>query len=157
MLPLKPGGSSRLDHGLLWGWPGPLRRDQGTCCWPVPTSDLPLISSLQQLELFDGWGHRGTQQQEGTCGKPQRSWSQDVSRHCRQSPAPTATAPHGDPITSVTMGPGKRPLVAQTHAGGSVGRGGFPSTRFHLNNLQVGGSHVPNFTLPVTDGLLLKC
>lgn len=58
---------------------------------------------------------------------------------------------------SMTMGPGKKPLVAQTHAGVSLGRGGFPSTRFHLNNLQVGGSHAPNFTLPVTDDLLLKC
>lgn len=70
--------------------------------------------------------------------------------------APTALPLLG-PHTPGTMGPGEKPPVAQTRAGGSLGQGGFPSTPFHSNNLQVGENHTPNFSLSVPDNLLLKC
>lgn len=70
--------------------------------------------------------------------------------------APTALLLLG-PHMPGTVGPGEKPPVAQTRAGGSLGQGGFPSTPFHSDNLQVGGNHTPNFTLSVTDNLLLKC
>lgn len=102
-----------------------LRKDQGTSCWPVST---PSFSSLNfTTTLFDGWGHGGTQR-EGTWREPPRHWNQVSANTAGRAQTPTAQPPLG-PHMPGTMGPGEKPPLAQTRAGGSVGPGGFPSTR----------------------------
>lgn len=90
---------------------------------------------------------------EVICQKPQSHSNQDLTRCWRQSPSTMQLAAHWNTHNGNDNKPSAEPpLVTQV-----VWSSWLPGILFHSNNLQVCGSHTPNFNLSVMGDLLLKC